>query len=350
MITFIILAAALTFTAAAAIAIPLLRRDSAGSQASWTAFSVVGLLAAGAASLYVALSNWSWSQPPAAPDSPRNMVSSLARRLASNPQDLTGWLMLGRSYTVLEQYALAERAYERADRLAGGKNAEALVGRAEALTLENDAELDGRAGQLIEQALALDPKSGKAQFYGAAAALRRGDLPLARQRFSNLLALQPPANVRPIIEQQIAAIDQRLAGGGPSEGANRAADSATSTPTPTGTPAAPPVRVNVTWSPALGTPAASAAPLFVIVRDPAQPGPPLAAKRLSSHFPQRVELTTADSMLAGRTFTAGQQVEVVARIALSGSATGGRGDPFGLVRYRVGHDGLVDIVIDRLTP
>jgi len=95
---------------------------------------------------------------------------------------------------------------------------------------------------------------------------------------------------------------------------------------------------------------AGGAPLFVFVRDPAQGGPPLAVKRLESHFPQDVALSPADSMVPGRVFSAGQSVQVVARIARSGSPVAASGDPFGEVTYQVGHDGLVSLVIDRLTP
>jgi hypothetical protein len=73
-------------------------------------------------------------------------------------------------------------------------------------------------------------------------------------------------------------------------------------------------------------------------------------KRLESHFPQSVALTPADSMVPGRAFSTGQSVQVVARIARSGSPVGVSGDPFGEVTYQVGHDGLVSLVIDRLTP
>ena len=59
--------------------------------------------------------------------------------------------MLGRSYLVLQEYPLALRAYERADRLSGGRNVEALIGEAEALALSDESELDGRAGRLIER-------------------------------------------------------------------------------------------------------------------------------------------------------------------------------------------------------
>ncbi|HUN25977.1 MAG TPA: hypothetical protein VMU67_06670 [Steroidobacteraceae bacterium] len=348
MITFIILAAALTLAVCAAITFPLLRRDAGSGRALGTALGVAALLAVGATSLYLTLSNWSWSKAAAAEDSPQAMVANLARRLQHDPSDLEGWLMLGRSYMALEQTELATLAFQRADRLAGGKSAEALLGLAEALSVDDESELSGRAGRLIEQALVLAPHSPKALFLGAAAALHRSDLPLARQRFAALLALNPPENVRPLIEQQISAIDHELAGA--------AGTSAATGQTPAGsrasaaaTPLAA-VRVKVALSPRLRGAATAGAPLFVFVRDPKEPGPPLAVKRLETRFPQTVELTAADSMIAGHGIVTGEDVQVVARIARSGSAVAQKGDPFGEAGYRVGQAGVVDVVIDRLTP
>jgi len=346
MISFVLLAAALTLASVVAVAIPLLRRSTAGGDsAPWTALAAAGLLVAGSAALYVTWSKWSWRAAPAA-DSPQNMVAQLARRLEHDPTDLNGWLMLGRSYTALQEYPLAVRAFGRAVQLSDGKNAEALSGEAEALALSDESELDGRAGRLFEQALALEPDSGKALFFGAAVAARRGDLPLARQRFAKLLSLNPPEAIRPMIEQQIAAIDQKLAGGTPT---SAAAVQQGRSPGAASVAGAPTVRVNVTLAPSLAS-AAGAAPLFVFVRDPAQGGPPLAVKRLESHFPQSVALSPADSMVPGRAFAAGQSVQVVARIARSGTPIAVSGDPFGEVTYRVGQDGLVSLVINRLTP
>jgi len=351
MVTFLLLAGVLIIAGVAVIATPLLRRlPTQVAPAPWTALVAAGVLVIGSAVLYAALTNWSWRGEPAA-DSPQNMVARLARKLERDPNDVNGWLMLGRSYVVLEQFPLALRAFERADRLAGGKNAEALVGEAEALTMTDENELDGRAGRIIEQALALDPNSGKALFFGAAAAVRRGQLALGKERFQKLLSLNPPEQIRPILEQQIAAIDQRLTGSGeaaPSAAAGPAAASASTAATPGSGGAA--VRVHIELSPQLSKSAPDAAPLFVFVRDPGQPGPPLAAKRLASRFPQTVELTPADSMVPGRAFSAGQKVQVVARIARSGNPMAGSGDPFGEAAYFVGHDGLVNIVIDHVTP
>jgi cytochrome c-type biogenesis protein CcmH len=344
MITFVLLAAALTMASVVLMAMPLLRRSAGGpTGAPWTALAAAGLLVVGSAALYVTWSNWSWRATKVA-DSPESMVSELARRLERDPNDVNGWLMLGRSYTVLQEYPLAVRAFGRAVQLSGGKNAEALTGEAEALALVDESELDGRAGRLIEQALALEPDSGKALFLGAAVAARRGDLPLARQRFAKLLTLNPPEAIRPMIEQQIAAIDDKLSG------APAKAAAVQQVPPSAGSRAgAPLVHVSVTLAPSLAS-AAGGAPLFVFVRDPAQGGPPLAVKRLESHFPQDVALSPADSMVPGRVFSAGQSVQVVARIARSGGPVAASGDPFGEVAYQVGHDGLVSLVIDRLTP
>jgi cytochrome c-type biogenesis protein CcmH len=350
MVTFLLLAGVLIIAGVAIIATPLLRRlPTQVAPAPWTALVAAAVLVIGSAVLYAALTNWSWRAEPAA-DSPQTMVARLARKLERDPNDVNGWLMLGRSYVVLEQFPLALRAFERADRLAGGKNADALVGEAEALTMNDENELSGRAGRIIEQALALDPNSGKALFFGAAAAVRRGQLALGKERFQKLLSLNPPEQIRPILEQQIASIDQRLAGssGAAPNAAGPTTASASTSAKPGSSDAA--VRVHIELSPQLSKSAPDAAPLFVFVRDPGQPGPPLAAKRLTSRFPQTVELTPADSMVPGRAFSAGQKVQVVARIARSGNPMAGSGDPFGEAAYLVGHDGLVNIVIDHVTP
>jgi cytochrome c-type biogenesis protein CcmH len=348
MITFVLLAAVLTVAGVALIAVPLLKKTPVEySPAPWAALAAAGVLAIGSTVLYVRWTNWSWHTTSAA-DTPQTMVARLARRLEKNPQDLDGWLMLGRSYSVLQEYQLALRAFQRADRLAGGRNADALIGQAEALALSDESELDRRAGRLIEQALALDPQSGKALFFGAAAAMRRGELPLARARFATLLSLNPPDNIKPLLQKQIDAIDQRLAGGGPA--ADAGAQPAGQPQVAAAANSGAKVRINVMLAPNLAQSASGSSPLFVFVKDPQRPGPPLAVKRLDSHFPQTVELTAGDSMMPGRAIAAGQKVQVVARIARSGNPVGASGDPFGESAYMVGRDGLINIVIDRVTP
>ena len=344
MVTFVLLAAALTVAGVIAVVIPLLRGGvgaAAPGPAPWAAVAATVLLVIGSAVLYVSWSNWPWKTVTPG-DSPQSMVARLARELERDPQNLEGWLMLGRSYIALQEYPLALRAFERADRLSDGKSADALTGEAETLALTDESELNGRAGRLIERALVLAPDSGKALFFGGAVAARRGDLPLARARFVKLLGMDPPANVRPLIEQQITAIDGQLAGAAP-------ANAAAAQPPPLAANPGAEVHVNVTLAPSLAA-AVDASPLFVFVRDPAHPGPPLAVKRLESRFPQVVSLAASDAMIPGRAFAPGQSVQVVARIARSGNPVGASGDPLGEVTYQVGRDGLVSLVIDHLMP
>jgi cytochrome c-type biogenesis protein CcmH len=349
MLTFVLLAAALTVAGTALIAIPLLRAHPQGTQpAIWTALAAASVLMIGAAVLYVLWSNWPW-RAPAPANSPATMVAQLARRLERNPDNLDGWLMLGRSYLALQEYPLAYRAYERADRLSGGKSAEALVGEAEALAMSDPAELEGRAARLIERALVVAPDSPKALFFGAAVAARRGDLPLARQRFVKVLATNPPDAVRNFLEQQIGAIDRQLKGT-PAASAPGSAAAAGAGSNAAAEPA-PSANVRVRLTLAAGLKGSSGPfPLFVFVRDPARAGPPLAVRRLASEFPQTVELTPKDAMMAGRSFGPGDTVTVVARIARSGNPVGASGDPYGEITYQVGKDSLAILTIDRLTP
>jgi cytochrome c-type biogenesis protein CcmH len=350
MITFLVIATAMVLAVAALLAVPLLSRRPAAPQSPRTALAVLVVLLGGAAGLYATFSNWNWSRTQAttANGSPQAMVGTLARRLASHPEDLNGWLLLGRSYSVLQETPLAVHAYERANALAKGTNVDALLGLAEELVAQDDTQLAGRAGDLVDQALTLAPQSPKALFYGAASAIQRRQLPLARQRFVTLLAEDPPENVRPIIQQQINAIDQALAAAGqpaepgaaPVAGAGPAASAGESAR----------VRITIKLAPTVNSGAKTDAPLFVFVRDPRAGGPPLAVKRLEAHFPQTVELSSADAMLAGHGMQVGQDVEIVARLSSSGGPLARTGDPFGSVAYHVATSGAVSIVIDRLTP
>lgn len=334
MLTFVLIAGTLAAAAAALLLLPLIKRRADGTPVS--AFAAIGVLLAlllGGAGMYAAFSNYAWVEAPAVAETPAAMTAKLAKRLAENPDDLQGWLQLGRSYQVLEQWPLAVRAYQRADRLANGQNVEAVIGLAESLFAQDQESLRGAAGHLFERALQLDPTSQKALFYSAFAALGRGELPVARERLSRMLAQNPPPEIREILEKSIANIDGR-------EAQEKAAAVDTGAK----------VSVHVSLAPALKDKIKGDDLLFVAARDPQSPGPPFAVKRLPARFPVDVELTAADAMLESRRIAAGQNLEIVARVALGGTPTASSGDPFGQVSYHVGKDGRLNIVIDRLAP
>src|SRR4051812_18184522 len=266
---FILIAGSLAAGTIVLLLLPLLRRRSdAQPAAAAAAAAVLCAILLGGSYLYRQFSTFNWqASAPASADTPAAMTAKLAQRLESQPDDLQGWLMLGRSYLALEQFPLAIRAYQRADRLANGTNAEAIIGVGESLVAENSAQLEGAAGRLFERALQIEPGNAKATFYSAFAALARGDLAKARQRFQQMLALNPPAEVRTIIEARVAAIDAQLSGAGTSGVARDAGGAAV-------------ITVHVTLAPQFAGKVPPGAILFVAARDPENPGPPFAAKRL----------------------------------------------------------------------
>jgi cytochrome c-type biogenesis protein CcmH len=334
-LAFVLIAGTLAAGAALLVLLPLVqRREDAKPVAGASAAVVTCALLLGTAALYAVFSNYSWVSPHSVADTPAAMTAKLARDLAQKPDDLAGWLMLGRSYGELEQFPLAVRAYQRADRLAGGNSAEAVLGIAENLVAQDPEAIRGAAGHLFERALTIEPGNPKALFYSAFAAMSRGETDAARDRFTRMLALNPPDNIRAIIEQRIAALNQVAASAAPAEAPGDGAR----------------IQVRVTLAPALASKVPPDAVLFVAARDPNAPGPPFAAKRLPVRFPMDVELTAADAMLPSRRIADGQLLDVVARVALGGTPTATSGDPFGQVSYHVGKDGRLNIVIDRLSP
>ncbi len=330
-------AAGLLIVAAGAVAMRLLKSHPTLRPAIWTAIACMGIIALGATVLYAALSR----DPPkksSKTDSPESMVEGLARRLRAHPGDLNGWLMLGRSYTVLKEYPRAVRAYQQAVRASGGTNADALLGEAQArMSIDHNA-ITGAAGDLVERALALEPNDPDTLYLAATVALHRGQLTLARTRFGTLLTLNAPADLAQDARIRIASIDQQL-------GRGRAAASPSAPQGAVG----PSIRVYLRLAPSLAQRASPNAPLYVFVRDAKQPGAPLAVKRLASHFPQALTLTAADSMMPGHTFSAGERVQVVARIAPSGNPMKASGDLDGQANYRIGATAPVRILIDHVT-
>jgi cytochrome c-type biogenesis protein CcmH len=335
MLAFVLIAGSLAAGAAVLLLLPLMRhREDKRPAAGLAAGGVLVVLLLGGGVLYATFSNYSWVEMPDVADTPAAMAAKLAKRLASEPDDLEGWMLLGRTYSTLGQFPLAVRAYQRADRLANGQNADAIVGVAESLLAQDFEQIRGAAGHLFDRALLIEPDNPKALLYSAFAALSRGEQSSARERFQRLLALNPPAQIRDIISKQLLALDGAAATPAPALAQGQG----------------PKVAVHVTLAPSLAGSVPAGAALFVAARDPKSPGPPFAVKRLPAAFPVDVELSAADAMLESRRITDGQQLEVIARVALGGTPTATSGDPFGQVSYHVGKDGKLNIVIDRLAP
>ncbi|QKK11208.1 MAG: tetratricopeptide repeat protein [Pseudomonadota bacterium] len=121
------------------------------------------------------------------------MVTRLAERMEKNPDDPTGWVMLGRSYLVMERYAEAVQAYAKAYALASDQP-ELLADYAEALSMAAGASMAGRPVELIREALRLDPENTKALWLAGIAAYQ-GERASAVAVWRRLASLLPRATM-----------------------------------------------------------------------------------------------------------------------------------------------------------
>jgi cytochrome c-type biogenesis protein CcmH len=265
------------------------------------------------------------------------MVSGLAERLAAQPDDLEGWLMLGRSYVAIGRYDDAVAAYERAMALTDGTDAQAALGFAEALILADRNAVLGDAGDIVERVLAESPDNPRALWYGGLVAAARQQNERAADRWQRLLDTNPEPQIREFLIQQLAGLGETAAPQGPESAAAPAA----------GPPA---LRIDVAIAGEFSDKVPRGATMFVLARDAKTPGgPPIAVRRIAVEgFPFSIELSDANAMVPGRSLSQPTQLRIVARVSASGTATSAPGDIFGETVIDSKPPANVSILIDTL--
>jgi cytochrome c-type biogenesis protein CcmH len=103
-----------------------------------------------------------------------DVIAGLEQRLAADPSDIEGWLMLGESQGALGRYAEAANAFRKAAAL-DPNSAFLEAALAESLILENNGAVGEEADAALERALALDPKEPRARYYSAQKVWQAGD-------------------------------------------------------------------------------------------------------------------------------------------------------------------------------
>jgi len=258
-----------------------------------------------------------------------DMVAGLGKRLRDNPDDLAGWKMLGRSYFQLARYDKAVEAFDQAVRLESGADGQTLVDLGEAVWMRDQRALTGRAGELFENAIAISPNNPKALFYGGLVAIERGERLLAAERWEALMALSPPEGIREILEKRIGELRGEEPAVQPAQ-------------------AGPIVAAAIELAPVTRGAVDPNATVFIIARDPAQPRPPIAAvRRLVSELPAVISLSDSDSMIPDRLLSGFSELEIVARVSISGQPVAQPGDWYGEKTVRPAETGEISIVIDR---
>lgn len=118
------------------------------------------------------------------------LSQQLQGRLAQNPDDLEGWILLGRTLTFLDDLAAAERAFREAMVHGGDRDPNLLTRYADVLA-ERQGSLEGAPRALIERALAIDPDHAQGLWMAGSLAFEEADFEAARRHWEHLLGVLP---------------------------------------------------------------------------------------------------------------------------------------------------------------
>ena len=249
------------------------------------------------------------------------LVDRLAARMKENPEDATGWVMLGRSYAVLDRFPEAASAYANAVKRSQ-PDAQLLADYADALAMAQGQRLQGEPERLIAEALTIDPRNVKALALAGTAAFENKDFKGAIAQWRKILAIVPAdSDMADSIRDSIADA-QQLVGGAVEAQPAPARAAASSAGTVSGT---------VRLDPALAARVAPGDTVFVFARAAEGPRVPLAVLRKQAReLPVAFTLDDTMAMAPGMKLSAHARVVVGARVSKSGQPAPQPGDFEGL--------------------
>ncbi|MGH8763957.1 MAG: c-type cytochrome biogenesis protein CcmI [Nitrosospira sp.] len=291
------------------------------------------------------------------------VLDNLTARLKEQPDDIEGWIMLGRTYAIMQRFNEAKGAYEKVLALSP-EDPELITDYADIVAMTNNGSLMGKPQELIDKALRLDPKNAKALALAGTAEFEQKKFARAADYWEQLLALVPAESelgrsvVASIAEAKslaagkgstVARADQAPGGQNPPPTGNKpesAAAAGAAAGSGDGT-----LSGKVTLGPALAGKASPNDSLYVFARAKAGPRAPLATLRLQvKDLPATFSLNDSMARSGVQLSSFSDEVVVGARISKSGSPMPQSGDLQGLSQpIRVGAKGI-DVVIDQQLP
>jgi cytochrome c-type biogenesis protein CcmH len=348
---FYLAAAVMIAVALALLLIPLLKigRKSGRSRSVFVLMLFIALIIpAGSALLYLKIGTPSTldgvpTQAQTATDI-NTALDQLRAHLASDPKDAQGWSLLAQANMEMQKPDQARDAFDHVLKLTPNDTT-AMVGWAEAdASASENHWIQGRARDLLEQAVKLEPNNQRALWLLGISDFQQGQYADAAATWRILQPqLQPGSSVAQAVAQQIALADAK-AGGKPASSASAG------TPPSSASAQGPSLQVKVALAPTLKTKLANGDTLFVYARAENGPPMPLAVARLdASQLPATVTLTDAMGMVPSMKLSSVPRVFVGARISHSGEAVAQSGDLEGDAGVvAVGSKAPVSIVIDKV--
>ena len=240
-----------------------------------------------------------------------DMVGKLEQRLQNNPDDLEGWVMLGRAYGFMQQYQKAADVFAQVNRLKPD-DADIMLQYAHNLAMARGGSMQGEPEQWVAKVLEKAPDNTEALWLAGMASAEARDFVKARDYWQKLLSLMPAdAEGLPQVKQMLAAVDQELANA---------------------QPAGPGVeiKVQVDVDPAFKAKIKPQDTVFVYAQAISGPKMPLAIVRIQADkLPVAVTLSDQQAMQAGSRLGEQPQLRIVARVSKSGQAMSQPGDLLG---------------------
>lgn len=268
-------------------------------------------------------------QANAEPSSLEELIDRMERITQVQPQNGEAWFMLGRAYMSAQQPEAAVRAFGNSvERL--GERPEVLAQLAQARFFAGGNQLDTHASNALNRALEIDPNEPTALGLLGIAAFEGGDYRGAITYWERLLAGMPAGSPgAQAIQGGINRALERL-------GEPVAEDTAL-------------IRLRLEVAPEVLAELDERAVVFVFARDPQGPPMPLVARRFElAELPADVVLSSSDAMLPDVRLTAGQTLQLIARVSPEGDAM--RGSHQGTVEaVEVGGE-AVQLTIDTPIP
>ncbi|GIK88175.1 MAG: c-type cytochrome biogenesis protein CcmI [Betaproteobacteria bacterium] len=279
------------------------------------------------------------------------MIEQVKQKLASDPSNVDGWVVLARTYYVTGRAQEAAQAYEKATALLPD-NADLLADYADALGVAQGRSLDGRPAELIARALKADPGHWKANALAGTIAFNRKEYAKAVAHWERTKAAVPPES--PIAQTIAGSIaEARQLGGMPTAPAAAAAPARAPGPAaaaPLGSGGR--VAGRVTLAPSLAANVSPDDAVVVFARPADGSRMPLALLSGKKVRDLPLEFALDDSMAMSPAMKLSDHGEVIvgARVSRSGSPMPASGDYEGLSGpVKLGTAGVA-LTIDRRLP
>lgn len=253
-------------------------------------------------------------------------VKKLADKLAKDPGNGDGWLLLAKTYGELRRFSEAADAYAKAAALLP-PDAAMLADWADTYVMSRDRKWDAEARQIVKRALAIDPRHVKTLALAGSEAFDRADYKTAIDYWQRMKAAAPADSMdSKLADTNIAEARAQMSGKRPAEA-------------PVGNVSA--VSGTVTVSPKLSAKVAPQDTVFIVAKGP-DGGPPLAVQRFkAADLPVQFKLDDSLAIMPGRTISQAAEVVISAKVSRSGLAESQTGDIYGApIKAKVGAGNL----------